>query len=120
MNYSAIFSQMNDWLKLYYYDSGHWLLAAMSYLYLFASSKGIRRKLIWPTVLLVFLLMNPILYAKLYEGTRYWRWFWMIASAPVIAAAFAFGENKPKERRKAGRFLLYPGADCQNREFRLR
>ncbi len=101
MNYSAIFSQMNDWLKLYYYDSGHWLLAAMSYLYLFASSKGIRRKLIWPTVLLVFLLMNPILYAKLYEGTRYWRWFWMIASAPVIAAAFMrLVKTSPKNAEK--------------------
>ena len=101
MNYTEIFSQMNDWIKLYYYESGHWLLAVMSYLYLFASSKGIRRKLIWPTVLLVFLLMNPILYAKLYEGTRYWRWFWMIASAPVIAAAFMrLVKSSPKNAEK--------------------
>ena len=64
MNYTAILSQMNDCVMLYYHDSGHWLLAVMSYLYLFASSKGIRRKLIWPTALLVFLLMNPILYAN--------------------------------------------------------
>uniref|UniRef100_UPI004057BE32 hypothetical protein n=1 Tax=Agathobacter sp. TaxID=2021311 RepID=UPI004057BE32 len=75
------------WFLLYYADGIFLLMAIVACLYLFVCRKDIRVKLLYPVALIAFCLVNPILYKFVYSRTIYWRLFWMIPNAIIIALA---------------------------------
>ena len=79
--------EMINWIKIYYGDCFILLLAMISYSYLFFRYKESRRQIIFPVLLIIFLLFNPILYRYIYRANRYWRFFWMIPNGMAIALA---------------------------------
>jgi len=79
--------EMNEWVHNYYGSGVIFWLAVAAYLYLFTVSREKRWKFVYPVVLIVFLLLNPVLYKYAYKGTQYWRWFWTVPNALVIAGA---------------------------------
>lgn len=79
--------EMMNWIKAYYGDCFILLLAMISYFYLFFRYKVSRRQIIYPVLLIIFLLLNPILYRYIYRANRYWRFFWMVPNGMIIALA---------------------------------
>lgn len=75
------------WFKLYYVDGIFLIAAILSYLYLFVSSRDLRMRFLYPIAMIVFCLVNPLLYKVIFSKAIYWRLFWMIPNAVVIAAA---------------------------------
>ena len=73
------------------------LLSIAAGIYLLTANKAFMRKLLAPTVALVVIVFNPILYSLLYAnnnlpfvtsyGLRYWRFFWLLPQGILIAAA---------------------------------
>ena len=49
------------WVNEYYGNRGYLLFAIVAYIYLFFATKESRRKIVYPSVLLAFLVLNPIL-----------------------------------------------------------
>ena len=90
---------MIDWINQYYENVPFFVLTVFGYIYLAITSKDIRKKLVYPVLLLLFLLLNPYLFKVVYNRTRYWRWFWNIPNVYVIAAAFT---SLIKEAKKIG------------------
>ena len=94
--------EMNEWVHTYYGSGVVFWLAVAAYLYLFTVSREKRWKFVYPVVLIVFLLLNPVLYKYAYKGTHYWRWFWTVPNALVIAgAAVTLIRNAKKRWHKA-------------------
>ena len=48
------------WVNEYYGNRGYLLFAIVAYIYLFFATKESRRKIVYPSVLLAFLVLNPI------------------------------------------------------------
>lgn len=84
---SVLIEEMINWIKLYYGDAIFLTMAFFSYIYLFIYSSKIRTTIIYPSAFLLFLLLNPILYKIIFRAGRYWRFFWMLPNAIIIAAA---------------------------------
>ena len=64
------------------------ILYALSLLYLFVFEKEKRRILVYPSLMVTFLVLNPVLYQHVYShilDTSYWRMFWLIPLIPVVA-----------------------------------
>lgn len=80
-------NQIKQWYQLYYGDGIFLVMAIVSYLYMFVHCKEIRVKFLYPIALIVFCIINPVLYKILFSGIIYWRLFWMIPDAIIIAAA---------------------------------
>ena len=86
---------MLDWVTAYYGDKVYFFLAIAAYVYLFISTKDIRKKVLYPCVLILFLVLNPYLYACVYSRIIYWRLFWMLPNGIAIAyAAVLFIEKR--------------------------
>ncbi len=75
------------WFSLYYADGAFLIMAMIACLYLFVRCKDIRVKLLCPVIMIVFCVVNPILHKFVYSGIIYWRLFWMIPDAIIIALA---------------------------------
>ena len=73
------------------FANNHFLiLYLISFIYLFFFEKEKRRILLYPSLLLSFLILNPLLYQYIYSyifDTVYWRLFWLFPMIPVIASA---------------------------------
>lgn len=78
---------MINWIQLYYADGFFLILAMISYIYLFVTSKKVRVRFLLPISMIVFCLINPLLYKLVFEHTIYWRLLWMIPDAIIIAVA---------------------------------
>ena len=70
------------------------LLFILALIYIFFRAKELRRILFWPSLLLILLLWNPILYEFLWKrilalasSTAVWRIFWVIPVLSVIGFA---------------------------------
>lgn len=68
----------------------HWLLFAVALILCALMGKGERKRLFWPSMLVLLFFFNPIFYALV--GTRflsgiYWRLLWMLPISFVIAYA---------------------------------
>ena len=94
---NTLFEPMIDWIQEYYGNIPFLIPALLGYLYFSIISKDFRKKLLFPILLLVILLLIPPLYQLLYEKTRYWRWFWMIPNSYITAAAIVSIVRKIKE-----------------------
>ncbi len=69
-----------------YYGSERMLVIALfcmmlAYLYF----PGIKKIILYPTMLILFLIVNPILYEKIFSSIIYWRMLWMIPCTYLIA-----------------------------------
>ena len=76
-----------DWYQAYYADGVYLMLALASYLYLFGHCPELRKKFLLPMALVMFLVLNPILYKYIYSKIIYWRLFWMFPTGILIALA---------------------------------
>ena len=81
----------NDIQKVYelavaYIGNGRYFAFAMaSLLFLFVTSKKIRPRLIYPTLLVLVLISTPWLYHYVFNRDAYWRTFWMFPGSVLIA-----------------------------------
>lgn len=79
---------MTNWFQLYYADGFFLVLTIVSFIYLFITSKNLRMRFLLPIAMLVFCVANPILYILVLKRVIYWRLFWMVPDAIIIACAF--------------------------------
>lgn len=71
-----------------YYGEGIFLiLAIMSYVYLMIKCIDLRGKILYPIGLILFCIVNPILYKFIFSHIIYWRLFWIMPDAIIIALA---------------------------------
>ncbi|MCI8465152.1 MAG: hypothetical protein HFI63_04745 [Lachnospiraceae bacterium] len=120
-------SQITYWYEQYYGDGFFLVMAMASYLYLFAYEKTLRKKLLYPVALLVFCIVNPLLYFLVFHQIVYWRLFWVIPDALIIA--YALTKLVQACRKTADKlilmffvfvFVLFKGTNVyQNGEFPL-
>lgn len=82
----------------------HWLLFCAALLFCVLLGKGDRKRLFWPSVLVLLFFFNPLFYATI--GTKflsgvYWRLLWMLPVSFVIAYALTrlvYRQNKDAVR----------------------
>ena len=77
-------------IREYYGDLIYLIMAAVAYIYLFIRAKDIRNKLLLPVAMIMFVVVNPVLYMFIFKDIIYWRLFWMFPDALIIAIAFTF------------------------------
>lgn len=80
-------STMINWISQYYGDAVFLIMAVFSYCYLYVHNKEWRGKLLYPVALLVFCIINPVLYHFIFVNNIYWRFFWMLPNGLAIAFA---------------------------------
>ncbi len=80
-------NQISYWYQQYYGDGFFLMMAIASYIYLYAHAKKERKRFLYPIALLVFCVANPLLYFLVFHQIIYWRLFWVIPDAVVIAYA---------------------------------
>lgn len=73
-------------LAIAYIGNGRYFAFAMaSMLFLYVTSKKIRPRLIYPTLLVLVIIGTPWLYHYVFNRDAYWRTFWMFPGAVLIA-----------------------------------
>ncbi len=73
-------------LAIAYIGNGRYFAFAMAaLLFLFVTSKKIRPRLIYPTLLIIIISGTPWLYHYVFNRDAYWRTFWMFPGAILIA-----------------------------------
>ncbi len=82
------FDEMFTLINNYYGDSVFLIIAIISCIYLFVYYREIGKMIILPSLVILFLLLNPFLYKVIFSGGRYWRFFWALPCIMVIAVAF--------------------------------
>ena len=93
-----LWKEMTNWIYQYYGDQIFLIMAVGSYLYLFVHCKNTRRKLLYPLLLIVLCLLNPVFYKFIFSKGRYWRFFWTLPN--VIVIAYVITEFIRKSKRK--------------------
>lgn len=91
-------TEIVNWIKAYYGDAYFMLVTLFSYIYIFICTKKWRRSLVYPSILIVACLINPILYIYIFSKTVYWRLLWMYSNVIVVAAAITLLIRKAKKR----------------------
>lgn len=100
--------EMFDWIKRYYNDCFILVCTTISYGYLFFKYKEDRKKVLYPVLLIVILLLDPVLYIYIYRANRYWRFFWMIPNCMFISLALVkFIESAKSTVLKVGAGLFF-------------
>ena len=86
------------WLQKYYkHDDGIFLLlAVIAFAYLFITQKKLRYKFLLPIALMMFIVLNPIIYRYVFLGIAYWRLFWIFPGTLLIAIAVVMLMKKVK------------------------
>lgn len=79
----------------------HWLLFGLALVCCLFMGRHVRKRLFWPSVLVLVFFFNPLFYA--YVGTRflsgvYWRLLWMLPVSFVIAFALTEMTYKLKKQ----------------------
>lgn len=77
-----------DTFMNYYGGRGYLALMLVAAVCLFVLYKEDRR-FIWPVLLMMFLVFNPVLYKYLFHRLVFWRMFWTIPEVLIIALAAA-------------------------------
>lgn len=83
----GIINEITENVYMYYGDAVFLIAAIMSYVYLLVKSEDLRGKLLYPIGLIMFCVVNPVLYKLVFSEIIYWRLFWMFPDAIIIAAA---------------------------------
>ncbi|MBE5946166.1 MAG: hypothetical protein E7259_04365 [Lachnospiraceae bacterium] len=74
-------------IELYYGDFVFLGIAVIAFIYLAVTCKELRGKILFPIGLILFCIVNPILYKFVFSKIIYWRLFWTIPDAMIIALA---------------------------------
>lgn len=78
---------ISEWARAYYANGFFLLLAIVAFIYLYVSCKELRYKFLLPIFIMLFITVNPILYTYVFRRIIYWRLFWMLPTAILIATA---------------------------------
>lgn len=106
----SAFDTIVTWFKLYYADGVYLALAAVAYLYLFVYYKEYRGRFLYPIGMIVFCILNPLLYDILFYRIAYWRLFWMIPDTLIIAIAITHMiKNSNRKLEKFFVLLIFSG-----------
>ncbi len=81
----AAMNEITYWYQQYYGDGFFLMMAMVCYIYLYAHEKKERKRFLYPAALLVFCVANPLLYFLVFHQIIYWRLFWLVPDALVIA-----------------------------------
>lgn len=76
-----------EWIQDYYADGFFFLLAIGAFVYLYVTCKDLRYKFLLPIFLMIFIVVNPILYKYVFSRIIYWRLLWMLPNTILIAVA---------------------------------
>lgn len=95
MNYTDVFTEMQQYIR--YWVNGNYFFVfifLIALAFIFVKSKEKRKTIVFPVIILIMLIYNPIMYKYVWyhlinEEKVYWRLFWCIPFVPVIAAAIA-------------------------------
>lgn len=101
----TIYSVIRD----YYGDGIMLAISVAAFLYLFIKDKELRKKLLWPVVLILFIVVNPVLYKYIYVKIVYRRLFWLYPEVLLISAAFVklvMGLDKAWKKGILSAFML--------------
>ncbi|MBQ9609884.1 MAG: hypothetical protein IJV15_10640 [Lachnospiraceae bacterium] len=79
--------QMYNWIRAYYPDMIYVSVIIVAALYLFICKKEHRKSIIWPLIVILICILNPVIYKLMLRRMVYWRMFWMIPDAILIAYA---------------------------------
>ena len=86
-----------NFLNTYYYGHRKFLLlAVICAIILFIFDKNIREKFIIPLSIIVFVVVNPILYETVFYQVVYRRLFWMFSDLILVSLAVMFVLKKIK------------------------
>lgn len=106
---NAIVDIVNN-MNMYYGDAVFLMLAAMSYLYLFVYGKEQRGRFLYPILLILFCIVNPLLYILIFYKINLWQMCWMLPNALIIALAVTrLIKCSEKKREKAVVLLCMAG-----------
>ncbi len=94
------------WCETYYADGFFLTMTVASFFYLFVHEKESRKRLLYPVALLVFCVLNPILYYMMFHQIIYWRLFWVIPDAIIIAYALTRLVQSAGSRRERAVVLV--------------
>lgn len=83
----SAFNIIATWFKSYYGDGIYLVLALAAYLYLFVHYKKYRGRFLYPIGLVVFCIVNPLLYIIIFYRMVYWRLFWLLPNTLIIVIA---------------------------------
>ena len=90
MSVAEAWEAMLDWMRSY--GGTNWIMLILSggaAVYLLVAKQNVRKAIIWPIVLLIPVVINPLLYNYIYKDLRYWRFFWLLPEAVLIGLAAA-------------------------------
>lgn len=78
---------IDDWFTVYFENTGgiFLLLVIVAFVYLFVRCEELRGKFLLPIAVMMFITFNPILYKYVFSKIIYWRLFWMLPGAILIA-----------------------------------
>lgn len=90
-----------------YYGNCHYLVIYLiCFLTAFLFFPGIRKKLLYPILVLYLFILNPVLYVLVYHRIIYWRLYWMIPGAMLTAGTFLYLLKRIKKRPNKIMFAL--------------
>ena len=81
-----IMTEITSYFREFYGDRGYLALLLVSAVCLIALYKQ-DRKIIYPVLLIVFIIINPVLYRYVFSRLIFWRLFWLIPEVLIIALA---------------------------------
>lgn len=84
---TELINQMQNWIKQYYPDTIYVCVIVVAAIYLFVCKKEHRKSIIYPIIVILICILNPVIYQKLLRRMVYWRMFWMIPDAVLISYA---------------------------------
>lgn len=87
-----------EYFRDFYGNRGYLTLLLVSIVCLFVLFKK-DRKIIWPVLLLIFIIVNPVLYRYIFSRLVFWRLFWMIPEVLIIALAMTRLVEALKDKR---------------------
>ena len=92
------FQEVMSYFNLYYSDSKYFVLfliaLVLNFIFIKKDNKKERVLLLWLPIMVVLIIMNPVIFKHLNKligedmGNTYWRVFWLVPLAPVVAYAF--------------------------------
>lgn len=93
-----IMTTIYEYFRDFYGNRGYLALLLVSVACLFVLFKK-DRKIIWPVLLLIFIIVNPVLYRYIFSRLVFWRLFWMIPEILIIALAMTRLVEALKDKR---------------------
>ncbi len=85
-----MFGEIVNYINTAYQSNWYLLIYLLALLCLFFTDAKWRKLIVYPSLILTFIIINPIGYRLVWknlEGDTYWRLFWMIPVLPVIGCA---------------------------------